>query len=92
MKTVVDLGEEFKILRKQVGRTQRAVADSIGTQQEAISRFERGRGHDFSLGRLLQLAHAIGYDIQFVPLKGRPTLTDVLEERLQSKNTGPDSR
>ena len=92
MKTLTDLGQEYKALRAQTGKTQADVAALVGSHQEAVSRFERGRGNDFSLGRLLQLAHAIGYDLQFVPIAGRPTLTDVLQERLQSKNVGPDSR
>jgi transcriptional regulator with XRE-family HTH domain len=92
MKTIVDVGAEYQALRKKSGKTQREIANLIGTHQELISRFERGRGCDFSLGRLLQLVHAVGYDVQFIPLEGRPTLVDVLEERLQSKNTGSDSR
>lgn len=92
MKTIVDIGQEYRALRKQAGKTQKEVANIVGSHQESISRFERGRGCDFSLGRLLQLAHAINYDVAFVPSKGRPTLTEVLRERLQSKNVGPDSR
>ena len=92
MKTLMDVGEEFQELRKQAGQTQTEVAALAGMQQEALSRFERGRGNDFSLGRLLQLAQALGYELKFVPLQKRPTLTDVLQERLQSSNTGPQSR
>jgi HTH-type transcriptional regulator/antitoxin HipB len=92
MKTLIDLGEDFQRLRKQSGKTQTEVAELAGIQQEALSRFERGRGNEFSLGRLLQLAHALGYDLEFVPAQNRPTLTDVLQERLQSSNTGPESR
>lgn len=92
MKTLMDIGAEFQQLRKQVGLTQTEVANRAGMQQEVLSRFERGRGNDFSLGRLLRMAHALGYDIEFVPLQKRPTLTDVLQERLQSANVGPESR
>lgn len=92
MKTVIDIGNEFQGLRKEAGKTQTEVAETIGMQQEALSRFERGRGNDFSLGRLLRLAHALGYELEFVRLKKRPTLTDVLQERMQSANTGPESR
>jgi transcriptional regulator with XRE-family HTH domain len=92
MKTLVDLGSEFQLLRKQTHKTQTDVAQLTGMQQEALSRFERGRGNDFSLGRLLRMAHALGYELQFVPLQKRPTLTDVFEERKQSANVGPGSR
>ena len=92
MKTLIDLGEEFHTLRKQVHKTQGDVASATGLRQEALSRFERGRGNDFSLGKLLRMAQGLGYELQFVPAQRRPTLTDVLEERKQSKNVGPDSR
>ena len=92
MKTLVDLGNEFQLLRKQSHKTQTEIAELAGMHQEALSRFERGRGNDFSLGRLLTLAHALGYDLQFVPIQKRPTLKDVFEERKQSANVGPESR
>ena len=92
MHTLMDAGQEYQRLRKLSGKTQTEVAQFTGTQQEALSRFERGRGNDFSLGRLMQLAHVLGYELEFVPLQKRPTLNDVLQERLQSSNTGPDSR
>jgi transcriptional regulator with XRE-family HTH domain len=92
MKTIVDMGAEYQRLRKEAHKTQTEVAEISGMQQEALSRFERGRGNDFSLGRLLRIAHALGYELEFVPLKKRPTLTKVLQERMQSANTGPESR
>ncbi len=92
MKTLIELGEEFQALRKDLRKTQTEIAGLSGMQQEALSRFERGRGNDFSLGRLLRLAHALGYELEFVPIQSRPTLDDVLKERRQSANVGPDAR
>lgn len=69
------------MLRKQSHKTQTEVAALTGMQQEALSRFERGRGNDFSLGRMLRMAHALGYELEFVALQGRPTLDDALRER-----------
>jgi HTH-type transcriptional regulator / antitoxin HipB len=92
VKTLHDLGEEFQLLRKNAHMTQEEVAAATGMQQEALSRFERGRGNDFSVGKLLRMAHALGYELQFAPLQSRPTLTDLWQERKQSKNIGPDSR
>ena len=82
MKTLVDLGEDFQRLRREAGKTQNEVSECVGMRQEALSRFERGRGSDFSLGRLLQMAHALGYELEFVPLNKRPTLNDVFQERM----------
>lgn len=92
MNTLPDLGAEFQHLRETTGRTQSDVAASAGMQQTALSRFERGRGNDFSVGKLLRLAHALGYELAFVKAGQRPTLAEVLEERKQSRNVGPDSR
>lgn len=92
MKTLSDLGEEFSSLRKQGHKTQGEVASVTGMRQEALSRFERGRGNDFSLGKFLRMAQALGYDVQLVPAKKHPTLTDVLEQRKQAQNVGPESR
>lgn len=92
MKTVVDLGAELQQLREQARMTQGHVASATGMRQEAVSRFERGRGNDFSVAKLLRLAQVMGYDLRFVPSHNRPTLNDVLAENKASANTGPNSR
>ncbi len=86
MKTLVDLGHEFQLLRKNAGLTQEAAAARVGMTQEALSRFERGRGTDFSAAKLLRLAQALGHDLAFLPADRRPTLEDVLAERRGEKN------
>lgn len=92
MKTLLDLGAEYQALRKQAGMTQQEVATAAGLRQEALSRFERGRGSDFSLAKMLRLAQVLGCDLDFVPARRRPTLDDVLQERKRQSNTGPLSR
>ena len=92
MKTIVDLGVELQQLRTQAKMTQGRMANATGMRQEAVSRFECGRGNDFSVGKLLRLVQVLGYDVQFVPARGRPTLHDVLAEIRASANTGPTSR
>ena len=90
MKTLPDLGAEFQALRREVGLTQRETAQRVGMRQEALSRFERGRGGDFSVAKLLRLAQALGRDLDFGPTHKRPpTLDDVLaERRAHSGNSG----
>ena len=92
MKTIADLGAELQQLRQQSGLTQQHAAAVTGMRQEAVSRFERGRGNDFSVVKLLRLAQSLGYEVQLVPHQSRPTLTDVLAQTRASANTGPDSR
>ena len=92
MKTLADLGAEFQKLRRQAELPQTQVAAATNMRQEALSRFESGHSNDFSVAKLLRLAQALGYDLQFVPAQKHPTLTDVLAERRASTNTGPASR
>ena len=82
MKTLVELGAELQALRKETGLTQAETARRAGMRQEALSRFERGRGSDFSVAKLLRLAQTLGRDLDFAPVHKRtPTLDDVLAER-----------
>ena len=92
MKTTGDLGQELNEARKRRHLTQAELAALTGLRQEALSRFERGRGNDFSLAKLLRLAQALGYDLQLTPATKRPTLHEVLAENSVSANTGPASR
>ncbi|MEI8169116.1 MAG: helix-turn-helix transcriptional regulator [Rhodoferax sp.] len=92
MKNLPDLGEQFQTLRKAAGKTQDEVALAAGMRQEALSRFERGRGGDFSLAKMLRLLQVLGMEMEFVPATRRPTLDSVLDERRASQNIGPGSR
>ena len=48
---------------------------------------------DFSVGKLLRLAHALGLELTLTPLaRRRPTLETLLDERKHGANTGPQSR
>lgn len=89
MKTLAELGAEFQALRKATGLTQVETAHRVGMRQEALSRFERGRGSDFSAAKLLRLAQALGRDLHFGPANKRPTLDDVLAERRAESSGSP---
>jgi transcriptional regulator with XRE-family HTH domain len=92
MSTLSDLGQQFQTLRKAAGKTQAELASAAGLRQEALSRFERGRGNDFSLVKMLRLLQALGLALEVVPVTRRPTLEAVLDERRANLNVGPDSR
>ena len=92
METLPDVGNRFRQLRKQAGKTQSEVAGAVGMRQEALSRFESGRGSDFSLTKLLRLLQVLDVVLDFVSTTRRPTLLSVLEERRHNANVGPDSR
>lgn len=90
--TLPDLGRRFQALRKAAGKTQTEVASAVGMRQEALSRFESGRGADFSLAKLLRLLEALDLQIDLKPATRRPSLTQVLSEVRQGSNTGPQAR
>lgn len=92
LETLDDMGARFRQLRKNAGLTQTELAQQLGMRQEALSRFESGRGADFSAARLLKLLHALGFGLDFVPLDRRPTLNDTLRERRGGDNVGPQAR
>jgi transcriptional regulator with XRE-family HTH domain len=90
--TLPDVGRRFQVLRKASGRTQTEVAQAVGIRQEALSRFESGRGNDFSLAKLLRLLEVLAVRMEFVPATRRPSLADVLKEVRAGTNTGPGAR
>lgn len=93
MATLPDVGTAFRQRRKQAGKTQAQVAAAVGMRQEALSRFESGRGADFSLAKLLRLLQAVDAQLDFKPQgPRRPSLRAVLQERRANTNTGPDAR
>ena len=87
--TLPDVGQHFRTLRKQLGKTQEEVATAVGMRQEALSRFESGKGADFSLSKLLRLLQVLEMNLEFTPSTRRPTLTSVLAERRNNSNVGP---
>jgi transcriptional regulator with XRE-family HTH domain len=90
--TLPDVGRRFQQLRKAAGKTQTEVALAVGIRQEALSRFESGRGNDFSLAKLLRLLEILELRMDFAPVTRRPSLVDVLKEVRTGANTGPHSR
>lgn len=92
MPALTDLGEQFQALRKTTGQSQQTVAAAAGMRQEALSRFERGRGADFSLAKLLRLAQVLDLELDFKPATRRPTLNTLLAERRSNRNLGPEAR
>lgn len=92
LRTLPDVGQRFRDLRKSAGKTQLEVAKAVGMRQEALSRFESGRGNDFSLAKLLRLLQVLDLELDFRTITRRPNLKDLLQERLSNANTGPESQ
>lgn len=90
--TVPDVGLLVRKLRFEAGVTQVQLAEMTGIPVNTLSRFERGRLPDFSLGRTLRLLRVLRRTIAVVPSSEKPTSDDLLREVRAGENTGPASR
>lgn len=90
--TLPEVGQRFQALRKAAGKTQTEVATAVGMRQEALSRFESGRGADFSLSKPLRLLQVLERQLDFKPVMRRPALDEVLLEVREGRNTGPNAQ
>ena len=87
MTTFQRLGEIFLQRRKALRKTQAQIARDAGLRQEEVSRLENARLPDFTVGKLLRLAHALHLDVTVRP-RGTAKLT--LESVLTEYGTGGD--
>ncbi len=90
--TLPDVGRRFRALRKAAGKTQTEVAAAAGMRQEALSRFESGSATDLSLSKLLRLLQVLEFQLDFTPTTRRPSLSSVLLEVREGRNTGPNAQ
>lgn len=90
--TVPDVASVVRQTRTQAGLTQQQLAERAGLPVSALARLERAETVDFSLGRVLRLLRVLGLRVQVVLAPRRPTLTDVLDDVRNGRNTGPKSR
>jgi transcriptional regulator with XRE-family HTH domain len=90
MSTLADLGEVLAQRRKNLGKTQAALALEAGLRQEELSRLENARLSGLTVAKLLRVAGALELEVSLVPRTGvRPTLETLLVERRSGANTGP---
>jgi HTH-type transcriptional regulator / antitoxin HipB len=90
MTTLANLGEVLAKRRKELGKTQAALAREAGLRQEEVSRFENARLSGFTVGKLLRVARALELELGLAPRGNvRPTLETLLAERRSGANTGP---
>lgn len=90
MTTLADLGALLSRRRRDLGKTQAALARETGLRQEEVSRLENARLPDVTLGKLLRVARALDLQLSLAPGGAiRPTLETLLAERRNGANTGP---
>jgi transcriptional regulator with XRE-family HTH domain len=91
MATLADLGATLAQRRKDLRKTQAALAHEAGLRQEELSRLENAHLSGLTVAKLLRVAHALELEVTLAPRTGvRPTLETLLIERRSGANTGPD--
>ncbi len=64
---LASLGEVLVALRKERGITQQALAEQLGTLQEAVAKMERERYRSVSLERLVKVVDVLGAQVLVTP-------------------------
>ncbi|MDR2296269.1 MAG: helix-turn-helix domain-containing protein [Clostridiales Family XIII bacterium] len=81
-------GDRIRALRKRKGLSQKVLADSIGTRESTISRYENDR-RTYQWDSLIKLADALDTSVDY--LLGRTTVS-VPVDRLVSDGDASDGR
>lgn len=90
--TAPDVASLVRQMRMHAGLAQQQLAARPGLPLSALARLERAETVDLSLGRALQLLRVLGLRVQAMPAPPGPTLTGVLDDVRNGRNTGPNSR
>ncbi len=83
MTTLADVAEQLKDVRRRAGLTQQQLADRAGFNRLTVGRMENLANGDMSVGVLLRLLEAAGYDLKVVKAGHGRTLEDILAEQRQ---------
>ena len=67
VRSVTDFGEQIRARRKEIGFTQKQVADLCGTSLRLISELERGLRTQVSLSTVLRLCSRLALDVFTTP-------------------------
>ena len=82
---LMEIGREIRLGRITGGRTQRAVAESVGTSVARISRIERGLVPTVTLRQLARIAAAVGLKLYIRAFPARRRLLDQPQQDLLSE-------
>lgn len=86
METLAEVGQALQQARLQKRLSQAELAQLTGVSRVTLSRMETAAKGDMSLGALLRLAGALGYELKLVERGHQRTLLDVLAEQQRGEH------
>jgi transcriptional regulator with XRE-family HTH domain len=81
MSTLIDIADQLKAVRHEVGLSQAELANRAGVSRTTLARMETLAKADMSVSVLVRLLEAAGYDLKVVKAGHARTLEDILAEQ-----------
>jgi transcriptional regulator with XRE-family HTH domain len=81
MSTLLDIADQLKAVRHEVGLSQAELANRAGVSRTTLARMETLAKADMSVSVLVRLLEAAGYDLKVVKAGHARTLEDILAEQ-----------
>jgi len=82
---LVEMGLAFKVARRASGRTQTALARTLGMSRATLSALESGRCDEIGIRKLTALLELVGLELFVAPRRARPTIDELRAERRNAK-------
>jgi transcriptional regulator with XRE-family HTH domain len=82
---LVEIGMAFKAARRESGRTQAALARTLGMSRATLSALESGRCDEIGVRKLTALLESVGLELFVAPRRTRPTIDELRAERRNAK-------
>lgn len=81
MTDLVELGQEVRRRRAEVGLSREQLSTAAGVSRARIEALENGRAVEMGFQNLMQILNALGLDLRLTELnRQRPTLEDLQKE------------
>ena len=86
MTTLAEVAEQLQTARRHARLTQQQLADRADVNRLTVGRMENLANGDMSVGLLLRLLTAAGYDLKAVKAGHVRTLEDILAEQREGES------
>ena len=82
---LIEMGLAFKAARRASGRTQTALAQTLGMSRATLSALESGRCDEIGIRKLTALLELVGLELFVAPRRARLTIDELRAERRNAK-------
>jgi len=85
MSNLIEIADDIKLHRKQLGLTQWQLAEKSGVSRARIALLESHNISEIGFKNLMRIMNAVGLDLRITNLnQRRPTLEDLMDEKDQA--------